>query len=127
MADDIGKLLLRLTVGILILLHGLAKVAGGVGGISNMLAGVGLPAALAYGVYIGEVLAPLLLIIGFYSRIAALVIVANMLFAIGLVHMDDIVRLTKTGGWALELQALFLLTSLAIALIGPGRYAVNRR
>lgn len=124
---DIGKLLLRLTVGILILLHGLAKVTGGVGGISNMLAGVGLPAALAYGVYIGEVLAPLLLIIGFYSRIAALVIVVNMLFAIGLVHMNDILRLTKTGGWALELQALFLLTSLAIALIGPGRYAVDRR
>ena len=47
MADDIGKLLLRLTLGILILLHGLAKVTGGVGGISNMLAGVGLPAALA--------------------------------------------------------------------------------
>jgi putative oxidoreductase len=127
MADDTGKLILRFTVGILILLHGLAKVTGGVGGISNMLAGVGLPAALAYGVYIGEVLAPLLLIIGFYSRIAALVIVVNMLFAIGLVHMDDIVRLTKTGGWALELQALFLLTSLAIALIGPGRYAVNRQ
>jgi putative oxidoreductase len=127
MADDIGKLLLRLTLGILILLHGLAKVTGGVGGISNMLAGVGLPATLAYGVYIGEVLAPLLLIIGFYSRIAALVIVANMLFAIGLVHMGDIVRLTKTGGWALELQAFFLLTALAIALIGPGRYAVNRQ
>lgn len=127
MADDTGKLLLRLTVGILILLHGLAKVTGGVGGISNMLAGVGLPAALAYGVYIGEVLAPLLLIIGFYSRIAALVIVVNMLFAIGLVHMNDIVRLTKTGGWALELQAFFLLTALAIALIGPGRYAVDRR
>jgi putative oxidoreductase len=123
---DIGKLVLRLTVGILILLHGIAKVTGGVGGISNMLASVGLPAALAYGVYIGEVLAPLLLIIGLYSRIAALVIVVNMLFAIGLVHMDDIVRLTKTGGWALELQAMFLLTSLALALIGPGRYAVNR-
>ena len=127
MTDDIGKLLLRLTVGILILLHGLAKVSGGVGGISNMLAGVGLPAALAYGVYIGEVLAPLLLIIGFYSRIAALVIVVNMLFAIALVHMDDLVRVTKTGGWALELQAFFLLTALAIALIGPGRYAVNRQ
>jgi putative oxidoreductase len=127
MSDDVGKLLLRLTVGVLVLLHGLAKVTGGVGGIPNMLAGVGLPAALAYGVYIGEVLAPLLVLIGFYSRIAALVIVVNMLFAIGLVHMDDIFRFTNTGGWALELQACFLLMALAIALIGPGRYAVNRR
>ena len=127
MSDDVGKLLLRLTVGVLVLLHGLAKVTGGVGGIANMLGGVGLPAALAYGVYIGEVLAPLLVLIGFYSRIAALVIVVNMLFAIGLVHMDDIFRFTNTGGWALELQACFLLMALAIALIGPGRYAVNRR
>lgn len=127
MSDDVGKLILRLTVGALILLHGLAKVTGGVGGIVNMLAGVGLPAALAYGVYVGEVLAPLLVIIGFYSRIAALVIVVNMLFAIGLVHMDDLSRLGKSGGWALELQACFLLTALAISLIGPGRYAVNRR
>ncbi len=125
--EDIGKLVLRLTVGILILLHGLAKLTNGVGGIANMLSGIGLPSTLAYGVYIGEVLAPLLVIIGFYARIGALVIVVNMLFAIGLVHMKDLVVLTKTGGWGIELQAFFLFTAVAVALIGPGRYAVNRK
>jgi putative oxidoreductase len=127
MSEDTGKLLLRLTVGILMLLHGLAKISSGVGPISGMVAGVGLPAALAYGVYLGEVLAPLLVIIGFYARIGALVIVVNMLFAIGLAHMKDLASFNQAGGWAIELQAFFLFTALAVALIGPGRYAVNRR
>jgi putative oxidoreductase len=125
--EDAGKLVLRLTLGILILLHGLAKISSGVSGISTGLQGVGLPGVFAYGVYIGEVLAPLLVIIGFYSRIGALVIMVNMLFAIGLVHMNDVFVITKTGGWAIELQAFFLLTAAAVALIGPGRFAVNRK
>ena len=125
--EDAGKLILRLTVGVLLLLHGVAKISTGVGGISGMLTGVGLPAELAYGVYIGEILAPLLVILGLYARIGALIIVVNMLFAIGLVHMKDLYVLTKTGGWGIELQAFFLLTALVVALIGPGRYAVNRR
>ena len=125
--DDAGKLLLRLTLGGLLVMHGLAKITGGVSGISGMLEGVGLPASLAYGVYIGEILAPILVILGFYSRIAALVVVVNMLFAIGLVHMKDIFTVTKTGAWGLELQAFFLLTALCIALIGPGRFSINRR
>jgi putative oxidoreductase len=127
MREDLGKLILRLTVGVLMLLHGVAKISGGVGGIGGMLQSAGLPAALAYGAYVGEVLAPLLVIIGFYARIGALIMVVNMLFAIGLAHMKDIFVLTKTGGWAIELQAFFLFTALAVALIGPGRYAINRR
>ena len=42
MADDVGKLVLRLTVGILMLLHGIAKMTSGVSGIEKMLEGVGL-------------------------------------------------------------------------------------
>ncbi len=125
--DDLGKLILRLTVGILILLHGVAKLKSGVDGISGMVQGAGLPGWLAYGAYIGEVLAPLLVILGLYARIGAAIIAVNMLFAIGLAHMKDLYALTQGGGWAIELQAMFLFTSLAIALIGPGRYAVNRR
>jgi putative oxidoreductase len=125
--EDLGKLVLRLTVGILIMMHGLAKITGGVAGIAGMLERSGLPGALAYGVYLGEILAPLLVIVGFYSRIGALVIVVNMLFAIGLAHMNDVFAVTKTGGWGIELQGLFLFAALSVALIGPGRYALNRR
>jgi putative oxidoreductase len=78
-------------------------------------------------VYVGEVLAPLLVIVGFYARVGAAVIVVNMLFAIMLAHRADLFLLTKSGGWALELQGFFLFTALALALIGPGRFGINQR
>lgn len=126
MADDAGKLILRLALGVLFLLHGIAKIKGGISGIENLVTGAGLPAFFAWGVYIGEVLAPLLVIAGFYARIGALIIVVNMLFAIGLAHSSELFQLGKTGGWALELQGLFVFTAIALALMGPGRWSFNR-
>lgn len=123
--EDLGKLLLRLTLGILLILHGIAKIFGGVAGIAGMLQNAGLPGFIAYGVYIGEVLAPLLVILGLYARIGALIIAVNMLVAIWLVHAHEIFLLGKTGGWALELQGFFLFVALSVALIGPGRFSVK--
>ena len=127
MTEDLGKLLLRLTVGVLMLLHGISKITGGVGGIARSLQGAGLPAELAYGAYIGEVLAPLLVIFGFYARIGAALMAVNMLFAIGLAHQNELFALSPSGAWALERQGFFLACSIAVALIGPGRYSINRR
>jgi putative oxidoreductase len=127
MADDAGKLLLRIALGVMILLHGIAKITKGVSGIEGMLTSHGLPGFLAYGVYIGEVLAPILLIVGFYSRIAALIIAVNMVVAIVLAHAKDIFAIGPQGGWAIELQGMFLFTAIAIMLIGPGRFSINRR
>ena len=126
MADDAGKLILRLTLGILILLHGIAKIFGGIDGLEKTVAGAGLPSVLAYGVYVGEVLAPLLVIFGFYARFGAAIIVVNMLFAIFLAHRTDLFLLTRTGGWALELQGFFLFTALALVFMRPGRFGINR-
>ncbi len=127
MNQDIGKLTLRVALGALILMHGIAKLTGGIGFISDVVAGAGLPAFLAYGVYVGEVVAPLLVIAGFYSRVGAAVIAVNMLFAIGLVHGAEFFTLNQSGGWALELQGMFLFAAIAIALIGPGRFRINDR
>jgi putative oxidoreductase len=127
MSDDAGKLILRLTLGILILLHGIAKLTAGIGGVEKSLAASGLPAILAFGVYVGEVLAPVLVILGFYARVGAGIIVVNMLFAIFLVHRADVFLLTRSGGWAIELQAFFLFTALALVFMGPGRLGINRR
>ena len=126
MADDAGKLILRLTLRILMLLHGIAKIFGGVDGLEKMVAGAGLPSVLAYGVYLGEVLAPLLVIFGFFARFGAAIIVVNMLFAIFLAHRADLFLLTRSGGWALELQGFFLFTALALVFMRPGRFAINR-
>jgi putative oxidoreductase len=125
--DDIAKLILRLTLGILILLHGIAKLMHGIGPIEGMVTGMGLPAFFAYGVYVGEVLAPLLLIVGFHARSGAALIAINMVVAILLVHTGELTALTQTGGWALELQGMFLFTAVALALLGPGRIGVNQR
>ncbi len=88
-SDDTGKLVLRLALGILILLHGINKLSTGVGGIEGMITAHGLPGALAYLVYIGEIVAPVLMIVGIYTRPAAWITVINMLVAIWLVHLKD--------------------------------------
>ena len=80
---------------------------------------------LSYGVYLGEVLAPILVILGLFSRLGALIIIANMLFVFGLVHMADLLTLSKTGGWTLELQGFFLFTGLAVLLLGAGRFSLG--
>jgi len=126
-SDDLGKLVLRFSVGGIVLLHGIAKLRHGIDAIAGMVAGIGLPAGFAYAVYLGEVLGPLLLIIGFYARIGAVLIVANMIVAIALVHRHEILLLGDQGGWAIELQALMLLGAVASALLGPGRWALNQR
>lgn len=125
--NDTGKLVLRLALGILILLHGIAKLMHGVGPIEGMLTGMGMPAFFAYGAYAGEVLGPLLLIIGFYARVGAALIAINMLFAFALAHTGELTSLTQNGGWALELQGMFLFSALALALMGPGRIGINQR
>jgi putative oxidoreductase len=124
---DLGRLLLRITLGGAILLHGIAKLQGGVDGIGQALTANGLPAFIAYAVYVGEVVAPVLVILGFYSRIGSVLIAINMLFAVGLVHRADLFKLADTGGWALELQAFYLFTAIALALMGPGRFSINER
>jgi putative oxidoreductase len=91
-----------------------------------MVTSAGLPAALAYGVYVGEILAPILLILGLYARVGAVLIAINMIFAIAFAHTDELLQLTRHGGWALELQGMFLFAAIALALSGPGRFGINR-
>lgn len=124
-SDDLGKLVLRSTLAILILFHGFAKLTGGVGFITGMVSNFGLPPVLGYGVYIGEVVAPLMVLFGVWTRPAAAVIAINMVVAIVLVHMGDLMKLNKTGGWELELQGMFLFGAVAVALLGAGRYSVG--
>ena len=125
MIEDTGKLVLRLALGVLMLLHGMSKLANGVDGIVGMVTGLGLPAAIAYGVYLGEVIGPLLVIVGLYTRVGALLIAGNMLFALLLAHRAELFTLAPTGGWALELQAMFLFGAVAVLLLGAGRFSVG--
>jgi putative oxidoreductase len=90
-----------------------------------MVTAQGLPAVLAYGVYIGEVLAPLMVLLGFYARIGGVLIAINMLVALFLVHRADLLALGPQGGWAIELQVMLLAAAIAVALLGPGKPSIN--
>lgn len=123
--DALAKLVIRLSVGILLLFHGVSKImnTGAINFITSKLSSAGLPEIMAYGVYIGEVIAPVMIILGVFSRYGAVIIVINMLFAIYLVHPGDVYLLSQHGGWRLELQGFYLFSSIAIVFSGSGRYA----
>jgi putative oxidoreductase len=123
--DDFGKLVLRLMLGGLLLFHGVQKILTGIDPIREMIGAHHLPGYLAYGVYAGEVLAPVLLILGLFARLGGALVAINMIVAILLVHTGMLLGLDGTGGYALELQAFYLFSGLAVALLGAGRYAIG--
>lgn len=124
---DLGLLVLRLSVGVLMLLHGVAKLMHGVDGIGQMLTASGLPSFIAYGVYIGEVIVPLLIIFGYRTRIAAAIFAFNMVVAVAMAHANDVFALSATGGWAIELQGLYIFGAIALIFTGAGKYAVSSK
>ena len=124
-SQSIGKLILRIMIGGLLLFHGVDKMLHGIGFIENLLKVQGLPHYLAFGVYVGEILAPLLLLIGWRSRWWAGLIAFNMAVAIYLVHTKAFLTLGAHGSWSLETPMLFFLGALAILFLGSGKYAVS--
>jgi putative oxidoreductase len=128
MSEDFGKLVLRFGLGGLLLFHGIYKLLNGLGPIKTMLAAHNISDVVAYGVYLGELVAPVLIIVGLFSRIGGLVIAINMLVAVLLVHTGALMALTpETGGYALELQVFYLVAALSVALLGAGRFSLGGR
>lgn len=123
--EDAGKLLLRLLVGVLLLLHGFHKVITGPGGVASMLADHGMPGFLAFGVYLGEVVGPALIILGVYTRAGALLVVANMLVALALTRGLNVMHLNGNGGWDIELELFYGVGALCIAFLGAGAYSAG--
>ena len=122
---DFGKLILRVCVGGLMLFHGIFKLQYGIDGVTGLLESRGLPTFMAYGVYVGEILAPLLILIGYQVRLAALVEIFTMLIAIYSVFGFSIFGLNNTGGWVIEHQLLYILPCLALFFMGGGRYGIH--
>ena len=86
------------------------------------------PASHAYGAVVGEVLAPLALILGLFTCGAAAVVAFNMLVAIAMAHLGTLCSVDpNTGGWAVELPMLYLLPALALVFTGGGRFAVSTK
>ena len=127
--EDVGKLIVRVMVSVLMLFHGIGKLlnfSGTVGWLGGMLASHGLPEFIAYGVFIGEIIGPLMILFGFYARWGGVLVIINMLFAIGLVHMGSLLALTDGGTLELQVDYFFLFSALAVCFLGSGRYALRR-
>ncbi|MDN4272073.1 DoxX family protein, partial [Citrobacter freundii] len=110
--------------GGLMLFHGLHKLFAGIDGISGMLIAKGFPGFIAYGVLLGEVVAPCLIILGILTRPAALGLAFTMVVAWLMVGMGETWTLDKTGAWAIESLVYFFIGALAVAFLGAGRYSV---
>ncbi|WP_419773733.1 DoxX family protein [Halarcobacter sp.] len=128
LSDDMGKLVLRLTLGILMLFHGISKLEKGIDGIKFLVTKNGLPEFLAYGVYLGELVVPILLIIGLYTRISSFIYATTMAFAIYLAHASYILETSaKTGALLIETPLLFMLGAVALMFLGAGKISVDKR
>ena len=123
---DIAKLILRVSVGILILFHGVHKLIYGISGVKSLVVNAGLPEFFAYGVYVGELIVPIFIILGLYARVASSVLAFNMLFAIYLAYGFSL-SISKHGGLSWETPLLFFIMSLLVILFGSGKYGVNSK
>lgn len=125
--NDLGLLILRVSLGMLMLLHGIAKVKNGTGFIEGVFEKNGLPAFLAYLVYLGEIIGPLMMITGFRTRLASVLLGGTMVVVILTAASDKVGQLTETGAWAIEMQALFFFGALALFFTGGGKFAASTK
>lgn len=143
MARDLGLLILRLAGLYLAISHGWGKVVGlssGQGGFVKGVAEMGLPAPLlfAWAAALAEFAGGILVTVGLGTRVAAAFAASTMavaafgrhhahghlLNALGVAPVSDEV----SKGWGNpELALIYLLAFVAIALLGPGRFAIDAR
>jgi putative oxidoreductase len=124
--EDISKLIVRVTCGGLLMLHGTHSLIHGIQHIKTMLQNNGLPEFLAYGNYVGEIIAPVFMIVGYKARIAALLVAFNMLLSVVIAHRDIVFARNDFGGWMIELNVFYLMTALAVFFAGSGKYSISK-
>jgi len=123
---DIGRFFLRVPLGFLMFFHGINNFQHGYGLVEALLLKFKLPGYVSHGILVGQVLAPLLMVLGIYTRLVALTQGCVMVMAIYLVHSKDLFALNKNGGYALELQVLYLSGSLSVFFLGAGRFSFSK-
>ncbi|WP_116769691.1 DoxX family protein [Maribacter litoralis] len=122
---NLGIFILRLTIPFTMLIYGINKVIEGTGFIGSLLEQYGLPKMMANAVFIGEIVAPLMLMIGFRARLAGLIFSFNCLLAIVMAQTQNIFKLNEFGGWSLDLLFIYLITGIVFFVSGAGKYALS--
>lgn len=122
--SDYAATLLRVTLGLFFLVHDSVKIfVFTPAGTAAFFGKLGLPPALAYAVILAEGLGGIALILGAYTRIAAIILAADMIGALVTVHLANGFLFTDAGGgW--EYPAMWTVALIALALLGNGAYAL---
>lgn len=123
--DHLGKLVLRLSIGGLMLFHGIHKLIYGFDMIGDLLVKNHLPREMMWGVLAGEVIAPVLMIIGWMTRSAAALVAFTMAMAMYLVFRENLFVLDSNGALPYELTLIYLLGAIAIMFLGAGRISIS--
>jgi putative oxidoreductase len=120
----LGTALLRISLGLMLLAHGLLKVfVFTIPGTVGFFESIGYPGFFAYLVILGELGGGLLLILGIQTRIVALAMVPILIGAT-LQHLPQgWVFSNEGGGW--EFPAFWTVALMAQALLGSGTFAVR--
>ncbi len=120
--SDLAALILRVSLGVLFIAHGLLKVlVFTVPGTVKFFESLGLPGAVAYLVIAAELGGGLLLVAGVYVRQVALALVPLMIGAT-LKHVPNGWMFASNGG-GFEFPALWTVLLFVQALLGAGAYA----
>lgn len=124
--QDLAKLLLRLTCGGILLFHGVHKVFVEIDHVKVIVRNAGLPEATAYGNIIGEFVAPIFILLGFKTRIAAVIVAFNMLLSVLIAHPDIMFSVNDFGGWMIETNVLYMMTAVVLFFSGAGKFSLSR-
>ncbi|MBG9447400.1 oxidoreductase [Cytobacillus firmus] len=126
---DLGLLIIRLVIGVLFIGHGAQKMFGwfgghGLKGTGGWFDSIGMKPGVMMALFAGlaELIGGILFALGFLTPLAALMIAGTMIMAIVKVHGPNGLWATSNG---YEYNLTLLSVAIGIALIGPGRYALD--
>jgi len=125
--EDLGKFILRMVISGLLIFHGLHFLTGETNQLTN-LGVLGIPEFIGYpGAVALEIVAPILAMLGIFTRVAGAGMAVFMILAIGLRHLNDHLYTLGAGGDAyfLERQFMYLWGSVAIMFLGSGKLGLN--
>ncbi len=122
--SDAGILILRITLAINLFLNGWPKVVEGVEGQMGLLAANGIPGVFMYFVYVSEIVAPVLLVLGLFTRLSAVSVIITMVVVFYVLPIPFF-GLNQFGGWNKEGQLFFLAVGAALFFTGAGRYRIG--
>lgn len=124
----LAPLVVRVIVGVIMAAHGLQKLAGGPGNFGGFLAQMGVPAPtpMGYVVTFVELVGGILLILGLFSRLAALLLTIDLVVAILLVKVNiGLIAPADQPGTGAELDLALIAGFLVVLLAGPGRLSLD--